>query len=123
MKKVMNNAESFDTNISCRALKLADVELSPETIIIILIDYFRLSKAVGDKLTNNNPNIADLSDKNRPTKLAEKYSELYDNQWTDAYEVIERYLGTEEDIIRVLLEILMVKTSNFAFLLKHVVKL
>lgn len=78
--------------------------------MIILIYYFRLSKAVGDKLTNNNPNIADLSDKNRPTKLAEKYAELYDNQWTDAFEEIEGYFRTEEEVIRVLLEILMVNS-------------
>jgi len=38
------------------------------------------------KLTDNNPNIADLSDLNRPTKLAEQLSELYDNTWTDLFE-------------------------------------
>lgn len=43
---------------------------------------------MGQKLTDNNPNVADLSDVNRPTKLAEKYTELYDNQWTDAFEKI-----------------------------------
>ena len=43
---------------------------------------------MGQKLTDNNPNIADLSDMNRPTKLAERYTELYDNQWTDAFEII-----------------------------------
>ncbi|XP_033744188.1 uncharacterized protein LOC117330078 [Pecten maximus] len=44
----------------------------------------RMSKMAGDKLTRNNPGIADLSDPNRPQKLAEKYGELYDNEWTDA---------------------------------------
>ncbi|XP_053390697.1 uncharacterized protein LOC128553538 isoform X3 [Mercenaria mercenaria] len=29
--------------------------------------------------------IADLSDEKRPTKLAEDFSELYDNEWTDAF--------------------------------------
>ncbi|XP_060566221.1 uncharacterized protein LOC132725150 [Ruditapes philippinarum] len=50
--------------------------------------YNRLSKVAGARLTDNNPNIADLSDPNRPTKIAEQYSELYDTPWTDAFEVL-----------------------------------
>ncbi|XP_069131552.1 uncharacterized protein [Argopecten irradians] len=46
----------------------------------------RLSKIAGTKLVHGNPAITDLSDTNRPTKLSEKYSELYDNEWTDALE-------------------------------------
>ena len=45
---------------------------------------FRLSSMAGDKLTKGNPAIADLGDPNRPMKIAEKYGELYDNEWTDA---------------------------------------
>ncbi|XP_053398901.1 uncharacterized protein LOC123556662 [Mercenaria mercenaria] len=69
----------------------------------------RLSKLMGDKLSDNNPDIADLSDNNRPTKLAEKYQELYDNQWTDAYEIAEKHFPdlTEKIRIKVLLQILM----------------
>jgi len=37
-----------------------------------------------------NPNIVDLSDKHRPTKLAEVFSEIYDNEWTDAFELFEK---------------------------------
>ncbi|XP_052793948.1 myosin-2 heavy chain-like isoform X2 [Mya arenaria] len=48
----------------------------------------RLSKIAGANLTYNNPNIADLGDPNRPTKLAEVFSEIYDNEWTDAYETV-----------------------------------
>ncbi|KAL4228437.1 hypothetical protein ACF0H5_011484 [Mactra antiquata] len=48
----------------------------------------RLSKCLGDQLYKNNPNITDLSDQNRPIKLGEMYSELYDNQWTNAYEAL-----------------------------------
>ena len=44
----------------------------------------RLSSLAGDKLTQGNPAITDLGDPNRPMKLAEKYGELYDNEWTDA---------------------------------------
>ncbi|XP_045203653.1 myosin heavy chain, skeletal muscle-like isoform X2 [Mercenaria mercenaria] len=49
----------------------------------------RLSQLAGAKLTLDNPNIADLSDTKRPTKLAEEFAELYDNEWTDAFEDVE----------------------------------
>ena len=53
--------------------------------------------------------MADLSDLNRPTKLAEKFSELYDNDWTDAFEVLTDQFGfSEEHGIKRLLDILMV---------------
>lgn len=45
-----------------------------------------MSKVAGERLVENNPAITDLSDQNRPTKLGEIYSELYDNEWTDALE-------------------------------------
>ncbi|XP_052811945.1 trichohyalin-like isoform X2 [Mya arenaria] len=67
----------------------------------------RLSKVVGAKLSDDNPNITDLSDENRPTKLAEKYSELYDNEWTDAYEDAEVEGLDEGKAIAKLLGILM----------------
>ncbi|WAQ99631.1 hypothetical protein MAR_024004, partial [Mya arenaria] len=67
----------------------------------------RLSKVMGQKLTDNNPNIADLSDKNRPTKLAERYSELYDNQWTDAFEIVNNQLHDEKSTIDSLSNILL----------------
>ena len=49
----------------------------------------RLSSLDGDKLTKGNPAITDLGDPNRPMKLAEKYGELYDNEWTDALDSTE----------------------------------
>ncbi|XP_053399682.1 uncharacterized protein LOC128557084 [Mercenaria mercenaria] len=63
----------------------------------------------GRRLTDNNPNIADLSDLNRPTKLAEKYAELYDNDWTDAYsylETLDAYKGSEVTVIAALMTML-----------------
>ncbi|XP_053389423.1 coiled-coil domain-containing protein 158-like [Mercenaria mercenaria] len=68
----------------------------------------RLSKAMGDRLTDNNPNIADLSDRNRPTKLAERYAELYDNQWTDAFDILVTYFHREGNAVEALLKILQV---------------
>lgn len=65
------------------------------------------------KLRDNNPSIADLSDPNRPTKLAEKISELYDNQWTDAYEELEgERIMSDREIVDKLLKTLMVKIIN-----------
>ncbi|XP_053394457.1 uncharacterized protein LOC128555630 isoform X1 [Mercenaria mercenaria] len=46
------------------------------------------SKRASIKMRQNNPDIADLSDTNRPTKIAERFSELYDNEWTEAFEEI-----------------------------------
>ena len=46
--------------------------------------YFRLSKLADNKLTEDNPNIANFGDPNRSTKIAEVYSEIYDKEWTDA---------------------------------------
>lgn len=69
----------------------------------------RLSKAVSVQLTDNNPNIADLNDPYRATKLAEMFSELYDNEWTEAFTELEACLEDEEKRIQVLLDIVMVK--------------
>nr|XP_022320917.1 uncharacterized protein LOC111123104 isoform X1 [Crassostrea virginica]XP_022320919.1 uncharacterized protein LOC111123104 isoform X1 [Crassostrea virginica] len=67
----------------------------------------RLSALGGDRLRLNNPGIADLSDEYRPNKLAEKFSELYDNEWTEFYEsTFERTGRSEEQIIGQLLKLI-----------------
>ncbi|XP_069130285.1 myosin-1B-like isoform X2 [Argopecten irradians] len=65
----------------------------------------RLSAVTGNKLRDNIPAISDLSDPNRPMKLAEKVSELYDNEWIDAMENLENDME-EQEAIKVLLDIL-----------------
>ncbi|XP_069130513.1 DNA ligase 1-like isoform X3 [Argopecten irradians] len=69
----------------------------------------RFSKLASAKMTEGNPNIADLSDPNRPTNLATKYKELYDNEWTNAYETLTKnkfgYYGKEA--IKLLREIVV----------------
>ncbi|XP_053400219.1 uncharacterized protein LOC128557204 [Mercenaria mercenaria] len=62
----------------------------------------RLSKMAGDRLIRDNPAIADLSDPNRPTKIGEMYSEIYDNEWTDAFEALRDSGYQEEDVIETL---------------------
>lgn len=44
-----------------------------------------MSKIAGIQLTKGNSEIADLSDANRPTSLAEKWSSLYTDEWSEAY--------------------------------------
>nr|XP_022328420.1 uncharacterized protein LOC111127508 isoform X2 [Crassostrea virginica] len=56
----------------------------------------KISEIAGARLKSNNPAIADLSDQNRPSKLAEKFSELYDNEWTDATEELKRAIKHTE---------------------------
>lgn len=73
-----------------------------------LVYFCRLSAAAANKLRDNNPGIADLSDPNRPMKLAEKLSELYDNEWTNAMEIMEDKGIEEEEGIQILLNILTV---------------
>ena len=77
-----------------------------------VLSFCRLSKALSAKLRDGNPNIADLNDIYRPTKLAEMFSELYDNEWTDAYTALENEMD-ENDIVAYLLNIVMV--SYWAF--------
>ncbi|XP_060584756.1 uncharacterized protein LOC132740787 [Ruditapes philippinarum] len=58
--------------------KLMEEEMKKEELL--------LRKVADEKSTKDNPAIPDFSDSNRPTKLDEVYSELYDNEWTDAFD-------------------------------------
>ncbi|MDP0563005.1 MAG: hypothetical protein QS721_12040 [Candidatus Endonucleobacter sp. (ex Gigantidas childressi)] len=42
-----------------------------------------LSKQAGKRLNDNNPEIANLGDPARPTKVSDKFAAMYDNEWTD----------------------------------------
>lgn len=76
----------------------------------------------GQKLTENNPAIADLSDPNRPTKLGEMYSEMYDNEWTDAFEELEKGGYSEEESIETLRLTLLVGVHSYHVLGRFYVK-
>lgn len=73
-------------------------------MIQIILVHPRLRSVAGEKLRNNNPGIADLGDED----LGEKFSQLYDDQWTDAIEHLEEMGYSETDGIRRLLDILEV---------------
>ncbi|XP_045211926.1 uncharacterized protein LOC123563277 [Mercenaria mercenaria] len=51
---------------------------------------------MSSRLRDGNPNVVDLSDQNRPMKVGEQFSELYDNQWTDAYSAVENHFKQNE---------------------------
>ena len=64
---------------------------------------------MGAELRAGNPNIADLSDPNRPTKIAEAFKELYDNEWTNAFEEMHKNtIWQDTDLVLNLLEMLQV---------------
>lgn len=68
-----------------------------------------MSKVAGEKLTENHPKTADLSDTNRPTNLADRFSELYDNEWTKALDDLNKVKEEHEDgNIKLLADILEV---------------
>ena len=77
------------------------------------ISIRRLSKLASDKLVENNPAIADLSDQNRPTKLGEAFKELYDCKWTDAFEALATDGRSDEQAIRILRETLQVRLLTY----------
>lgn len=63
----------------------------------------------GEKLTENYPKTVDLSDTNRPTNLADRFSELYDNEWTKALDDLNKVKEEHEDgNIKLLADILEV---------------
>ena len=58
--------------------------------------YLRISKVASEKLTDGNPAITDLNDPFRPQKLMEMFSILYDNNWTEAYEQLEKEMDEKQ---------------------------
>ncbi|XP_060080922.1 uncharacterized protein LOC132560277 [Ylistrum balloti] len=73
----------------------------------------RLSVMAGARLTDDNPSIIDLSDPFRPSKLAEMFSRLYDDEWTNAYETLMNQFSLEEtEAIQQLLSVVM---GSFSF--------
>ena len=69
---------------------------------------------MGAELRAGNPNVADLSDPNRPTKIAEAFKELYDNEWTNAFEEMQKNKNLKEpDMIQNLLAVLQVGYTAF----------
>lgn len=50
----------------------------------------------------------------RPMKIAEKFSEMYDNGWTDSMEALEDLDHGEEECVKILLHFLTVILHFFS---------
>lgn len=77
----------------------------------------RLSRIASQQLTQGNPNITDLSDGNRPTKLGERFSQVYDDQWSEAFEALKMKGKQEKEIVTELSDIVQ---SIYKFMQKSV---
>lgn len=75
-------------------------------------ELLRRSQDARKKLCDANPSIADLSDVYRPTRLAEMFSQSYDNEWTDALEELMKLNVTETEAIQQLLQYLQEAFSH-----------
>ncbi|XP_061164192.1 reticulocyte-binding protein homolog 2a-like [Saccostrea echinata] len=76
----------------------------------------RLSEIAGRRLLDNNPSIADLSTEIRPTKIGENFKQLYDNEWTEAFEELTEEGKTEEECI---IDLLLIVQDTFTFAMKE----
>jgi hypothetical protein len=63
-------------------------------------------------MQDGNPNITDLSDPFRPTKLAEKFREVYDEEWTRSFEELDVFLKDEMKVIATLRYLMSVMTTS-----------
>ena len=65
---------------------------------------------------DNNADIADLSDPNRAMKLAEKFGQVYDDSWTDSFEILTENKIQKHTAIMFLLEMLQVTLFMHIFI-------
>ncbi|KAL4230262.1 hypothetical protein ACF0H5_010648 [Mactra antiquata] len=80
--------------------KVRDTEEDKEKLLV------RLSRETAAKVLDNNPNVADISDPNRPQKLGEQLAQVYDDQWTDATEALEATGINEDESVKILLDLI-----------------
>ncbi|KAK3578299.1 hypothetical protein CHS0354_004206 [Potamilus streckersoni] len=100
--QVCTEKQNMDTRI--RRLEVQLEEVREENRLLLN----RLSKLSALRLYDNNPNITDLNDVNRPLKLAEQFNILYDDLWTDSFQLLQQRKMNEGDIIHLLLKIVQV---------------
>lgn len=61
-------------------------------------------------MIHNGSIMSELSEINKPTQLADKYTKLYETEWTDAYNILTLDMIDQRTVIEWLLNILKVKT-------------
>ncbi|KAK3594518.1 hypothetical protein CHS0354_030864 [Potamilus streckersoni] len=93
----------YEEELQIYSRKVKQLEKEKNDLLI------RLSSYAAARLTNENPYNTDLSNQNRPNKLSERYSELYDNHWTDAFQNLQdKHHLSETNAIEFLLDVLFV---------------
>lgn len=93
MEQLDKQINYFQTEARRLKEKVSTLELQKEGLLT------RLSEVAGLRLCDNNPNIQDLSDTKRPTKIVEAFGELYDNEWTNALEDLLKTRHSEREAI------------------------
>ena len=76
------------------------------SIDIICKTIYRLSSISDD---TGNQAITVLCDPNRPMKIAERYCELYDNEWTDAIDCIAEVKALYPDMKMAEIEVVIIR--------------
>ena len=77
------------------------------------MQFNRLGEIASNKLRDNNPALAHQSDHKRPPNIAEKFSELYENEWTELYDELRDQGKSSEQAIGILLK--TVKVWNYVY--------
>lgn len=70
-----------------------------QNFILKIVGYVFIYRAFGSKIY-------------KPVELAEKFSDVYDNQWIDALEELFVKIKNEKAVIQILLHIVMVNILN-----------
>ncbi|KAK3602821.1 hypothetical protein CHS0354_026372 [Potamilus streckersoni] len=101
LKECMNELELKEKRLQTQQKAMKEVTKAKDDALT------RPVHQIGQQISEGDPNIPDLSEQNRPSKLGEMYFELYDNEWTDAFEVLtEKFHLSEKTAIQLLLKIL-----------------
>lgn len=69
----------------------------------------RLSSFASKQLTEGNAAFTDLSDKNRPTKIGERFGLIFDDEWSEAFEELKDGGMDDQSVISKLLQIIQVR--------------
>jgi len=81
---------------------------------VVCHNVYRISQVLGERLAAN-ADVSDLSDPYKVTKIAEMYVDVYDEQWTEAYEVAEKVFEERDEKYRIrkIIQILGVRHLHY----------
>lgn len=78
-------------------------------LTFIFFPLNRLSSFASKQLTEGNAAFTDLSDKNRPTKIGERFGLIFDDEWSEAFEELKDGGMDDQSVISKLLQIIQVR--------------